>query len=303
MRAGRALRAAQLLFFASVGIAEARPQKYHGGKLFKEADSPYAGDAPIPVFGDKCAEVPVIQNAKLTGYGQITTALYEPPSCSEWSQVLLRLDGAVRGLQFDRFGAVWLSGVELLRTTTPEPSENGIEWQVLRDVTAASPLLETPGNLTLHIPNIVNDQYTGALFVSVSLEFYRPEHRVDSHLKHMLVRPIYDWKDKEPSIFLNAVSGKQSQTNLISDLPQNMVNARLELFASGHNCEEFWYANLPEEDSYTLSEDMKCGGGAYREIEVHVDGKLAGIAYPFSCHIHRWLESSTMATSDRDRII
>jgi hypothetical protein len=281
MRIGCAIQAAQLLFLACIGVVETRPQKYHGGKLFKEADSPYAGDAPIPIFGDKCADVHIIDNAELTSYGDMTTALYTPPDCSDWSQALLRLDGSVKGLQFDRFGAVWLSGVELLRTTTPEPTEKGIRWQVLRDITSSSSLLRTPGNLTLHIPNIVNQQYTGVIFASVSIEFFRPDHITSNHLKQTLVRPIYDWKDKSPNIFLTNVTGEQTQTNIISDLPQNMVSARLELFASGHNCEEFWYANLPGKDSYTLSEDMNCGGGAYRELEVHVDGKLAGITYPF----------------------
>ncbi|CAE7202752.1 unnamed protein product, partial [Symbiodinium necroappetens] len=52
-----------------------------------------------------------------------------------WSQVVLMFDGHVRGVQFDRFGAVWFRGVELLRTTTPEPSPSGIEWHVERDIT------------------------------------------------------------------------------------------------------------------------------------------------------------------------
>ena len=37
------------------------------------------------------------------------------------------------GVRFDRFGALWLGGVELLRTTTPEPpgpGVPGIAWSV-----------------------------------------------------------------------------------------------------------------------------------------------------------------------------
>lgn len=55
------------------------------------------------------------------------------------------------------------------------------------------------------------------------------------------------------------------------------MQATLEVFASGHGCEEFWYSNLPDE----FTPKGGCGGGAYREIEVLVDGMTAGVAYPF----------------------
>lgn len=55
------------------------------------------------------------------------------------------------------------------------------------------------------------------------------------------------------------------------------MQATLEVFASGHGCEEFWYSNLPDE----LTPKGGCGGGAYREIEVFLDGMIAGVAYPF----------------------
>jgi len=43
--------------------------------------------------------------------------------------------GSVAGVQFDRYGALWLGGFELLRLTTPEPSPDGISWHVEKDVT------------------------------------------------------------------------------------------------------------------------------------------------------------------------
>ena len=44
--------------------------------------------------------------------------------------MVLEWEGAVKGVQFDRYGALWLGEVELLRTTTPEPSPDGIEWRI-----------------------------------------------------------------------------------------------------------------------------------------------------------------------------
>ena len=73
-------------------------------------------------------------------------------------QVVLEMKGSVAGVQFDRAGALWLGGVELLRTTTPEPDTPGISWRVDRDLTHYSALFRVSSNATLQIPNTVNDQ-------------------------------------------------------------------------------------------------------------------------------------------------
>lgn len=46
-----------------------------------------------------------------------------------------------------RFGALFLGPVELLRTSTPEPSQHGIRWSVEKDVTRyLSLFLSGPNN-------------------------------------------------------------------------------------------------------------------------------------------------------------
>ena len=42
------------------------------------------------------------------------------------------------------------------------------------------------------------------------------------------------------------------------------VRAVLDVYASPHGCEEFWYSNVPD----SLGGPDVCGGGSYREIEV-----------------------------------
>ncbi|GAB2730049.1 hypothetical protein GCM10027072_25480 [Streptomyces bullii] len=65
---------------------------------------------------------------------------YTPPrGCGDrWSKVVLRLDGKVKGRQYDRLGQLRVGGVEILRTSTPQPSPDGIEWSVEKDVTATA---------------------------------------------------------------------------------------------------------------------------------------------------------------------
>ena len=51
----------------------------------------------------------------------------------------------------------------------------------------------------------------------------------------------------------------------------------VDLYASGHSCDEFWYTNVPGAPTIP----GLCGSGAYREFRLYVDGTLAGVAAPF----------------------
>jgi len=57
----------------------------------------------------------------------------------------------------------------------------------------------------------------------------------------------------------------------------NANRAVIDLFASGHQCEEFWYTNVPDPNPNS----GQCGGGSYREIRLFIDGLLAGTVIPF----------------------
>ncbi|GDY61286.1 hypothetical protein SAV14893_006790 [Streptomyces avermitilis] len=99
---------------------------------------------------------------------------YAPPrGCGDrWSRVVLRLDGKVRGRQFDRLGYLHIGGVEILRTSTPEPSPDGIEWSVEKDVTRYSDTFRQSRDVEMLIGNVVDDTYTGVIDVRATLTFY-----------------------------------------------------------------------------------------------------------------------------------
>ncbi|XP_030540354.1 peptide-N4-(N-acetyl-beta-glucosaminyl)asparagine amidase A [Rhodamnia argentea] len=106
------------------------------------------------------------------------SAPYSPPPPSlcptpPWSSVALELSVSSRGDQYDRIAAVWLGGVELLRTSTAEPNEDGIFWRVRKDVTRFSSLLSRSNiEVTMMLENIINDEFTGIYHVNVTLLFY-----------------------------------------------------------------------------------------------------------------------------------
>mmetsp|Transcript_32337 Transcript_32337/g.77337 ORF Transcript_32337/g.77337 Transcript_32337/m.77337 type:complete len:614 (+) Transcript_32337:16-1857(+) len=238
---------------------------------FPSYEDPRTADPPLPHPGEPCAVLMPIVGANLTGYGQVVRGRLDPPACREWAQVVVHFDAAVKGVQFDRFGAVWFRGVELLRTTTPEPSPSGIHWHVQRDVTEFQQLFLESGEMMLMIPNIVDATYTGAIMVNVSVAFYPGEG------PDVTVVPLQNASGRTNPLDAISYDGASSQVNLVKLGTVSPTRIRLDLFASGHGCEEFWYTNVPGTDA----PPGVCAGGSYREILVYVDGMLAGACFPF----------------------
>ncbi|WLW56852.1 peptide-N4-asparagine amidase [Streptomyces sp. YU58] len=182
---------------------------------------------------------------------------YAPPTgCGDnWSKVVLRLDGKVKGRQFDRLGYVHVGGVEIFRTSTPQPSPDGIEWSVEKDVTRYSDTFRRAQDVEMLIGNVVDDTYTGIIDVKVTLTFYAG-HRAAT-----------------PDRVLTLGDDATLTT------PRNSERIVAEVYAtgSGGGCEEYWYLTVPATAPYSCKADE----GPYREVQIKVDGQLAGIAAPF----------------------
>ena len=202
---------------------------------------------PSVLAAGACCTVRLFDHVGLRSYGQVATSAFEPPhDCPPpWRSVVLEWTGGVAGVQFDRYGALWLSGVEILRLTTPEPDAAGIEWRVDRDLTGYAALFEQPGNASLAIPNVVDSTYTGVLFVSANLSFVSegaPDTAAlggGSRAQLGLVAPISNPLIPGSSPFdAMGVSGGGNVTGTISFPSRDTTAARIDLYASGHSCEE-----------------------------------------------------------------
>ncbi|WP_406513341.1 peptide-N4-asparagine amidase A [Streptomyces sp. NBC_00161] len=242
------------------------------------APRPGAGAEPPPEFGTDwhdplTAAPPVARPA--TRSCEVTVAEaqfrdytpylgnYTPPTAcgsGSWAKVVLRLDGKVKGRQYDRLGHLSLGGVEILRTSTPEPSPDGITWSVEKDVTRYRDTLSRPQPVEMLIGNVVNDTYTGVIDVKVTLTFYAADR--DRHT------PAPDTPDRVLPLTTPSVT-----------TPRNTERLLAEVYAtgSGGGCEEYWYMTAPDAAPYSC----KAADGPYREVRISVDGQLAGIAAPF----------------------
>lgn len=75
----------------------------------------------------------------------------------------------------------------------------------------------------------------------------------------------------------------QIASNVITDFPRNAVKAIFSVSATGQGNEEFWWSNVLESNAltYNASGAQLPGNSPFREVQVLLDGKLAGVQWPF----------------------
>ncbi|GJM88489.1 hypothetical protein PR202_ga04560 [Eleusine coracana subsp. coracana] len=273
-------------------------------------DPTYPVPRPPAAASPTCV-VPVLTHSFGDTYGAppAKAAYAPPPDCpAPWSLVSLSFSVAVAGDQYDRVAAVWLDGVELLRTTTAEPVPGGVRWTVRRDVTRYASLLRAPpsGVLSVMLENLVNDEFTGVYNVSVSFEFHgAPAYLSDaagsgsasssssatatatptlpkSYLEPAdLILPVSDPAGESTGGFWFRLQNASHAGSRLVTVPSNAYRAVLEVFVSPHADDEFWYSNPP--DIYIRENNLSTarGNAAYREVVAAVDRRFAGSLVPF----------------------
>ncbi|MEU4871419.1 peptide-N4-asparagine amidase [Streptomyces sp. NPDC021608] len=260
------LTGASLLASALIGGGTARAAA--PAPLTAEAPAEFGTDWHDPLTAAPAVARPhtkscrvTLADARFRDFTPYRGSYLPPRGCGDhWSTVVLRLDGKVKGRQFDRLGYLHVGGVEILRTSTPEPSPDGIEWSVEKDVTRYSDTFRSAQDVEMLIGNVVDDTYTGVIDVEATLTFYAG-------------RPT---AAAVPDRVLTTADGPGGAT---LTTPRNSERVVAEVYAtgSGGGCEEYWYLAVPAAAPYSCRTD----DGPYREVQVAVDGRLAGIATPF----------------------
>ncbi|MFE6053794.1 peptide-N4-asparagine amidase [Kitasatospora sp. NPDC056446] len=213
------------------------------------------------------------------GYGNppdtpYTAALTPPADCAgPWSAVVLDLHGQVAGRQFDRIFSVRVGGVQVLLSSTPEPSKDGIEWNVEHDVTRYAPLFAAgPQDFSFDLANVTDATYTGVFTISASLTFYT----ADTHW------PAARTADRLLTTGPFALTQAAPSAGRELTFPQNLERLTAEVYARGGGaCEEFAYASAPDAFAAANPGTGICGKGPFRELRLTVDGRVAGAVWPY----------------------
>ncbi|KAL4137914.1 hypothetical protein PRIC2_001424 [Phytophthora ramorum] len=260
------------------------------------------GPAYANVRGAPCV-LPLVTHDFANSYWHPAVETFGAPPCEEdYSVVYLKWSTSCdAGVQYDRIAAVWVNGVELLRTSTAEPArEFRVAWEVAKDVSLYEGIFKAGGTVVVALDNIVNPTYTSSFKVDLSLEFYRPldSSKETKHPDQIL--PVsssnksYGWFSEKPT------AAHTGPPHRIVQLPDNTEELYLELFLSHHQCDEFYYSNPPDDFAMAFAERLakrgnitrenigdavdsaSCGAdGAFREVQVLVDDQVVGVVWPF----------------------
>jgi hypothetical protein len=201
------------------------------------------------------------------------------PACpGPWAKVVLNADFSIQaGRQFDRTAEIWIGGVNVYFGTTSEPSGTvARSWHIERDLTDYSALFSTTQNGRVDLGNLVNSTFTSTLFGTAEIQFYPLAHHQDAPRTADLVLPLAS----DPTGGTAFLSNSTSTLARTFTLPANVERAFIDVVAESQAGDEFWYTCVPDD---VANELQSCGGGAFRESQVIIDGTPAGVApvYPW----------------------
>ena len=238
-------------------------------------------DPLIPAPYTAPCVVTLFENQQFADFSAKPFNFAPPTDCpGPWQKVVLSADYYVTmGRQFDRTAEIWLGGANIYFGTTQEPSATvSPSWHIERDLTDYSALFAAEHSGQAVLGNVVDDTYTGVIVGSATLSFYP------------LAPTVPDHPPRPDMVLPLSASGDGSTADLVSadaqlgvtfiGLPQNIERAFLDVFAQSQHNDEFWYFNLPNDIAATFEDG---GNTAFREVQISVDGQLAGIApvYPW----------------------
>lgn len=246
-----------------------------------QADPPEVGsrgavvaDPPLLTPGVEPCVVRLYQNEVFDDFSLHDFSYAPPAACpGPFAKIVLRADFSVTtGRQFDRTANIWLGAVNLYFGTTQEPSATvAPNWRIERDISDYQSLLATPQGGKIDLGNVVNETYTGILHGSAEIRFYpvaanwpAPPRRPD------LILPLAS----SPLGGSTDVVGN-AEFSRSFNLPRNIERVFLDVVAQSQAADEFWMTCVP---SAYASELQSCGNTAFRQTQVRIDGRPAGVA-------------------------
>ncbi|KAI1767020.1 hypothetical protein GGR53DRAFT_527716 [Hypoxylon sp. FL1150] len=245
-------------------------------EVFQAAPPPRVSlDAPA------CRQV-VFEHSFGNSYGAPYAGAYTPPAAGcAFTTAIFNLSVISSGRQYDRLATLWLGDVEVWRTSTAMPTQSGIHWSFQKDVTVWHALLAREQKIIFDLGNVIDgDRYTGLFNVTLEALYYEDVYEAGFHpAEH--IYPISTLSSAGNTTSLFSLPGDSGAVNLT--LPRNVRNAVISLAASGNGAEEFWFTNVPTEyvSTFPSNEGWLYGYSPFREVQVLVDGQLAGVSWPF----------------------
>ncbi|KAI4260749.1 MAG: hypothetical protein LQ352_000141 [Teloschistes flavicans] len=183
-----------------------------------------------------------------------------------------------KGRQFDRLGLMYLGDIEVFRTSTAEPTTNGITWTYIKEMEQYKALWKTDQKIIFDLGNLIDDTYTGIFSTTLTATFFTVPNARPTADQILPISAEASGRDA-PSAF-----SLPSDTALVNhQIPQNVERAVVSLSACGQATEEFWYTNVFSSEVNTFGDEVGTlyGYSPFREVQLLIDGQLTGVSWPF----------------------
>jgi hypothetical protein len=181
------------------------------------------------------------------------------------------------GRQFDRLALMYLDDIEVWRTSTAEPTANGIIWSYTKDQSPYLSLYKSPHKLVFDLGNLVDDTYTGSWNTTLTATFFTADDTIEPA---DVIMPVSARRSNASQSSAFTVPDTKAINTLT--LPRNTKKAVFSISACGQAAEEFWWSNVLQSDTTAFGNGTTLyGHSPFRELQLLIDGNLAGVAWPF----------------------
>lgn len=225
---------------------------------------PFVGTCPV-----RCSAL-CISKTKFLGN-------YEPPPHCDFDTVRINLTVTSKGHQFDRLAFMFLGDIEVFRTSTAEPTANGIVWTYIKDMSQYNALWKQPQKLIFDLGNLIDKTYTGPYNTTLTASFSKQNNVKTPDV----ILPISAKKSASDSSSVFVVPSDNAVVAV--HVPAAASRAVVSISACGQIAEEFWFANVFSQDVYAFNGTVGplSGSSPFREVQLYIDGMLAGVVWPF----------------------
>lgn len=169
-----------------------------------------------------------------------------------------------------------LSDIEIWKTSTAEPTTAGIIWTYLKDSSNFLYLWRQPQKIIFDLGNNIDDTYTGPFNTTLTATFFSEPSK--SKPADVILPLSAKRSPQGQSSAWNLPEARATDTFTI---PQNVRKAVFSLSAVGQANEEFWWSNVPSSTTQTFANNTLFGYSPFREVQLLIDGELAGVSWPF----------------------
>lgn len=166
-----------------------------------------------------------------------------------------------------------LEGKSGIASTSISEAQLRKRW---KDMTPYLSLFQEEQKVIFDLGNLINDIYTAPFNVTLTATYLTA---TDSIVPADLIIPVSARKasQDQPSVF---TVPSNVATNSFT-VPRNVKKAVFTIAATGQSEEEFWWSNVLQSDVNTYPDYPLYGLSPFREVQLFIDGVLAGVVWPF----------------------